>query len=655
MRTELSAPPPLPHVRQAGLHALPRRETVQVGGMNLLYGIHDQASHPLIPVGGWIVESIALNENPQPQNWTQISPDINWILRLNWAHNGRDGTIPLRGQYDEFAKRCADYLGRTKGVNVVVIANEPNHRQEYPSGTPISPEDYADCFNRCYKAITYERPDVEVMTAAVAPWDITSGMDWLAYYKRMLGSIYDCDGLAVHGYTHGADPDLIWSAEKVQGWYWHFPVIYQTIQAIPPRFATLPVHVTETDQGDNAWMNVNSSWVQNAYRSVDEHNRTPGTQKIFSLTLYRWRGDKYAIHDKNGVQDDFKAAAAHGYPSPAERPDVPPQPTPTPPNPHPPTPAPEPEPERDIDPRLIARGVHVEPEIVPAGTGYWRAQRLVWLDRAAEQIGPDHHILGETTRDGRIAADVPLLVVWPSGSTTVVSKRVSYNDAYNYDFSMGPSLNEYSICVHDGSPSDVVSGIGMGKDGNPREHTSTLIDWQWTISEGITPPILPPTPPQAERLIWPVVGPVTQRWGENPDFYQRTLGIPYHNGVDIGVPVGTKVVASADGIVKWVDDDPTGYGVYCRIYLPAVRFHIVTAHLDRVVVQVGDEVKQGQVIAYSGNSGLSSGPHTHIETRAGTEHTYAQGTFGNSNGRVDPQAVFWALGGTQEPMAGPGR
>jgi hypothetical protein len=633
---------------------------------NLLYSLHDRDAHPLVPAGGWCIESIALNENPQPQNWTQVRGDINWILRLNYAHNGKDGTIPLRGQYDEFAKRCTDYMAGTKGCNIVVIANEPNHEQERPGGVPISPEDYADCFNLCFRAITNERPDVEVLTAAIAPWDITSGMDWLAYYKRMLAGVIECDGLAVHGYSHGADPDLIWSTEKKDGWYWHFPVIYQTIQAIPPEFATRPIHVTETDQGDNAWVDANTGWVQNAYQSVNDHNETPGTQKICSLALYRWRGDKYQIYNKNGVQDDFRAAVAHGYRSPlADIGPLPTPPTPEPPRPtpEPPRPTPEPEPDldpRSIDPRLYARGVTFAFVKAPAGSGYWRIKAARWLDEVeADAVGPDHHILGSILIDGSEVPDVPLKVTWPSGSANVVSKRDQPTATYNYDFPMSSSLNEFAIMVDDGPPSDLAMGIGMGKLGNPSIHTSTLIDWEWTISEGViepSPPTLPPPVlPQAERLIWPVVGPVTQRWGENPDFYQQALGIPYHNGVDIGVPIGTEVRASGDGIIKWVDDDPQGYGLYCRLYVPAVRQHIVTAHLDRCLVQVGTEVKQGQVIAYSGNSGLSSGPHVHIETRAGTEHSYAQGTFGNSNGRADPQAVFWALGGTQEPIAGPGR
>lgn len=618
---------------------------------NLLYSLHDRDAHPLIPAGGWCVESIALAENPQPQNWTQIRADINWILRLNYAHNGRDGTIPLRGQYDEFAKRCTDYMAATKGCNVVVIANEPNHEQERPHGIKIEPEDYAECFNLCWRAITHERPDVEVCVAAVAPWDITSGIDWLAYYKRMLAGIIECDGLAIHGYTHGADPGLIWSTEKTHGWYWHFPVIYQTIQAIPPGFATRPVHVTETDQGDNAWLDQNTGWVQNAYQSVDEHNKTSGTQKICSLALYRWRGDKYAIHDKNGVQDDFRAAVAHGYRSPIV--DIappegsrPPQPTPK-----PPTPAPDPEPARDIDPKLIARGVHFEYAKVPAGTGYWRIVAARWLDEVeADAVGPDHHILGTLTRDGSEVAGVSLVVTWPGGSARVTSKRDDPNATYNYDFPMSSSLNEFSIVVVDAAPSDAAHGIGMGKLGNPSIHTSTWIDWQWTISEGITAPDLPPPvlPPVTVRgLLWPVVGPVTQAFGEgDPQFGQRG-----HNGIDIACPEGTRVEAIADGEVMYTGAD-ISYGLYVRVYHPSIHSHSFYAHLVQVDVEIGQMVEQGERLGASGSTGNSTGPHLHFELRAGNRDAYYQGvTVGYTSGRYNPTDAYVITGSPLTPGA----
>jgi murein DD-endopeptidase MepM/ murein hydrolase activator NlpD len=610
--------------------------------MALLYSVHDRDGHAIVPAGGYCVDAVLVTD--EPPNYGAIRSDINWIVRLNhgWYPNG---TIPLRPDYPAFAKRCAAFAARCPAVNVFIVANEPNHRQEWPGGDTIEPEDYADCFNLCYQAITYERPDAEVLTAAVAPWDNTSGIDWLSYYKQMLAAIVDCDGLAVHGYTHGADPNLIWSMEKQHGWYWHFPVIYQTIQAIPPKFATRPVHVTETDQGDDAWLDGNTGWVQNAYQSVNEHNMTPGTQKVCSLALYRWRGDKYELHNKDGVQDDFSDAVRHGYISPLPELPEPPRPTPPNPQPEPPRPTPPPpEPTRDIDPRLIARGVHFDFAKPPEGVGYWRITSATWLDEAeADAVGPDHHILGTIKRAQQEVAGVLMLVSWPSGSGRVISKADQAYATYNWDFPMSASLNEFSIKVDDGAPSDAAHGIGMGKGGNPGIHTSTWIEYEWTISEGITVPVppFPPRPEPAGDLTHPLPGSViTQHWGENAANYAR-FGIWGHNGTDLGGrPSRTPVRCLAAGIVAYSDFD-AAYGHYVRVDHPQLGCYSMYCHLDEPGALEGIRLEAGATVGLLGTSGNSSGVHLHLEIRL---HN-ADGTYREDcpmpKGRVDPQT--WAI------------
>jgi murein DD-endopeptidase MepM/ murein hydrolase activator NlpD len=104
---------------------------------------------------------------------------------------------------------------------------------------------------------------------------------------------------------------------------------------------------------------------------------------------------------------------------------------------------------------------------------------------------------------------------------------------------------------------------------------------------------------------WPVSGPVTSpfgwRWGR------------MHEGIDIGVPSGTPVHAAAAGTViyaGWME----GYGNF------VILDHgggIATAygHNTSLAVAVGQTVSQGQVIAYSGSTGHSTGPHVHFEVR----------------------------------------
>ncbi|MFZ0269327.1 M23 family metallopeptidase [Caulobacter sp.] len=84
-----------------------------------------------------------------------------------------------------------------------------------------------------------------------------------------------------------------------------------------------------------------------------------------------------------------------------------------------------------------------------------------------------------------------------------------------------------------------------------------------------------------------------------------------HKGVDFGAPVGTPVLAAADGVVErtdWAGD----HGKRLRLR-HADGWETVYAHLSAWRVSPGDQVRQGQVIALTGNSGLSTGPHLHFE------------------------------------------
>lgn len=86
----------------------------------------------------------------------------------------------------------------------------------------------------------------------------------------------------------------------------------------------------------------------------------------------------------------------------------------------------------------------------------------------------------------------------------------------------------------------------------------------------------------------------------------------FHTGVDYAVPVGTDVLAVADGEIKsatW----GKAYGVQLVEKLDGGWF--IYAHLSKALVKPGDVVKAGQVIGKSGNTGNSTGPHLHVELR----------------------------------------
>ncbi len=86
-----------------------------------------------------------------------------------------------------------------------------------------------------------------------------------------------------------------------------------------------------------------------------------------------------------------------------------------------------------------------------------------------------------------------------------------------------------------------------------------------------------------------------------------------HKGTDFAVPVGTAVYASGDGVVDFMGPHG-GHGNFVRIRHKA-NLETAYAHLSRFApgVVVGAAVRQGQPIAFSGNTGLSSGPHLHYE------------------------------------------
>src|SRR6185503_8411592 len=114
-----------------------------------------------------------------------------------------------------------------------------------------------------------------------------------------------------------------------------------------------------------------------------------------------------------------------------------------------------------------------------------------------------------------------------------------------------------------------------------------------------------PGPPSGAGFIWPVSGPVTSpfgwRWGR------------MHEGIDIGVPTGTPIHASAAGKVVyagWM----SGYGNLVAID-HGNGLSTAYGHQERVAVSVGQVVAQGQVIGYSDCTGHCFGPHVHFEVR----------------------------------------
>jgi len=88
----------------------------------------------------------------------------------------------------------------------------------------------------------------------------------------------------------------------------------------------------------------------------------------------------------------------------------------------------------------------------------------------------------------------------------------------------------------------------------------------------------------------------------------------YHRGQDFAVNTGTPIYAPADGAIESIRPSDKGSGNFLRI-LHSYGFSSSYSHLSKFAVKRGDFVKKGDLIAYSGNSGLTSGPHLHYEVR----------------------------------------
>jgi murein DD-endopeptidase MepM/ murein hydrolase activator NlpD len=113
-------------------------------------------------------------------------------------------------------------------------------------------------------------------------------------------------------------------------------------------------------------------------------------------------------------------------------------------------------------------------------------------------------------------------------------------------------------------------------------------------------------------FIWPVNGVITSPFGyRNHPIFGRSI---LHSGIDIGVDEGTPVHAADGGVVveaDWIG----GYG-NAVIIDHGNGLSTLYGHNSSLAVSAGQTVSQGQVIAYAGSTGNSTGPHVHFEVRA---------------------------------------
>lgn len=114
-----------------------------------------------------------------------------------------------------------------------------------------------------------------------------------------------------------------------------------------------------------------------------------------------------------------------------------------------------------------------------------------------------------------------------------------------------------------------------------------------------------PTASAPDAFLWPTDGGKVSAGFES---------YPNHSGTDIAIPLGTDVFATAGGVVTLAKEPYTGYGKYLLIDHGG-GYQSLYAHCDSLLVEVGDEICAGQVIAKSGRSGSTTGALLHFELR----------------------------------------
>jgi murein DD-endopeptidase MepM/ murein hydrolase activator NlpD len=105
----------------------------------------------------------------------------------------------------------------------------------------------------------------------------------------------------------------------------------------------------------------------------------------------------------------------------------------------------------------------------------------------------------------------------------------------------------------------------------------------------------------------------------------------YHTGIDFAVPKGTDIIAVADGKISNANWGKS-YGTQIVQKIAGQDTWVIYAHLSKSLVKAGDEIKKGQHIAESGNTGNSSGPHLHFEARNNIRWSAGQD--------LDPKAIL---------------
>lgn len=179
---------------------------------------------------------------------------------------------------------------------------------------------------------------------------------------------------------------------------------------------------------------------------------------------------------------------------------------------------------------------------------------------------------------------------------------------YNFNFRQNEYLSLMSEPENKNLWAELLGGFvgGGGEIMDPNTDWEGIGIFQWPLPQSYT---------------------ITSLFGYREDPF--TGEIAYHGGTDIAAPGGTPILAAADGtvsIANGTDSWGGSYGYHVKIG-HADSFETLYAHCSSICVTEGQQVKQGEVIAYVGTTGSSTGNHLHFEVRQNGERMDALGFY----------------------------
>jgi len=185
---------------------------------------------------------------------------------------------------------------------------------------------------------------------------------------------------------------------------------------------------------------------------------------------------------------------------------------------------------------------------------------------------------------------------------------------------------------------------------------SELFNYQAQLKQALNKDEIPQ---ESALLSWPLSNVIlTQRFGKTVDS-GRLYASGTHNGIDMGTPVGTKIMSAAGGTVIGIGNTDAfpgcySYGKWVLVEHPS-GLSTLYAHMSSISVSSGQAVTRGQTLGLSGNTGYSTGPHLHMTLFASRGVQVSQYSQSNgckqatiplptkTNAYLDPMAYLPAL------------